>query len=271
MKSLLQFFLFTFILSWAAFITASAISQSTQPGGSGFTTAGYIIYLVGVFAPALVALLISWRQNKNAGLTSLLGKILKTPRGWYWYLFAIAYFLVIKLVAALVCRIATGYWPGFGKESVFLIVAGIVFSTPVQAGEEIGWRGFALPRLTTHFGLAAASIILGIVWAAWHLPFFFFPVADKFGQSFPMYLLSVVAISVTMAWLYWRTNGSLLLTMLMHSAINNTTGIVPSALPGADDLFSWHASPVAWITTALLWALAIFFLIKMRGANAEIT
>jgi membrane protease YdiL (CAAX protease family) len=110
------------------------------------------------------------------------------------------------------------------------VLAAALFSTVIggQAGEEIGWRGYALPRLAAPFGLARASIMLGMIWACWHLPLFFLPQADTYGQSFPVYLLQVTALSVAIAWLYWRTNGSPLLTMLMHAAINNTKDIVPS-------------------------------------------
>ena len=122
----------------------------------------------------------------------------------------------------------------------------------VQAGEEIGLRGYALPRLSQQFGLAPASIILGIIWATWHLPLFFVPRADTFGQSFPLYVLQVIAISVALAWLYWRTEGSRLLVMLLHAAINNTKDIVPSVVPGATDAFALSSSRVAWLTVLLL-------------------
>jgi hypothetical protein len=91
------------------------------------------------------------------------------------------------------------------------------------------WRGYALPRLAGHLGLGGASILLGGVWALWHLPLFFLPATGSTGQSFPIYLLQVTAISVTMAWLYWKTEGSLLFVMLMHASVNNATGIVPAA------------------------------------------
>jgi membrane protease YdiL (CAAX protease family) len=152
-----------------------------------------------------------------------------------------------------------------------VIAAAVIFSTPFQAGEELGWRGFALPRLSNQLGLPLASIVLGLIWAVWHLPFFFFEGADKFGQSFPIYLVGVVALSVAIAWLYWRARGSLLLVMFMHSAVNNTTEIVPSRLPVAHNVWSMQASPVAWISTALLSLLAIYFLIQMRGAEISPT
>jgi membrane protease YdiL (CAAX protease family) len=175
----------------------------------------------------------------------------------------------IKLAVALLLRIATGIWPAFGQEPVYIMVIAIVFSTPVQAGEEIGWRGYALPGLTRQVGLAPASLILGVIWACWHLPFFFISGNDKSGQSFPVYLLSVTALSVAMAWLYWRTNGSLLLTMLMHAAVNDTKDIVPSAVSGAANAFSLSSSRVAWLSVAILWICAAYFLVRMRGVKLQ--
>ncbi|HSP61387.1 MAG TPA: CPBP family intramembrane glutamic endopeptidase, partial [Pyrinomonadaceae bacterium] len=160
-------------------------------------------------------------------------------------------------------------WPGFGQEPVYIMAIATVFSTPVQAGEEIGWRGYALPRLSARLGLSSASIALGVIWACWHLPFFFISGTDKSGQSFPVYLLGVTALSVAMAWLYWRTNGSLLLTMLMHAAVNNTKDIVPSAVSAATNAFSLSSSRVAWLSVASLWICAAYFLVRMRGVKLQ--
>ena len=126
--------------------------------------------------------------------------------------------------------------------SLVLMLAATIVSTPVQAGEEIGWRGYALPRLAARFGLAPASIVLGVIWAVWHLPFFVMPGGDTYRQSFPAYLTSVTALSVALSFLYWRTNGSLLMTMLMHAAINNTKDIVPAQSAGGMTPFTLTAS-----------------------------
>jgi hypothetical protein len=175
----------------------------------------------------------------------------------------------IKLPVALVHRVATGAWPRFGQEPWYLMAAAIVFSTWAQAGEEIGWRGYALPRLSDRFGLAPASVILGIIWASWHLPLFYVPESHTSRQSFPLYLLQVTALSVAAAWLYWRTEGSLLLVMLLHAAVNNTKDIVPSAVPGATNAFALSTSLVAWLTLAFLWITAAYFLVRMpKTANA---
>jgi membrane protease YdiL (CAAX protease family) len=63
-----------------------------------------------------------------------------------------------------------------------VIAIATLLSTPVQAGEEIGWRGYALPALATRFGLGPVSILVGLAWGIWHLPFFFLPGA-AFGNS----------------------------------------------------------------------------------------
>ena len=181
----------------------------------------------------------------------------------WWYVFAVGYIPAIKLTVALIHRALTGAWPLFGNFPWYLIPVAIAFSTPVQAGEEIGWRGYALPRLAARFGLARASIVLGIIWACWHLPQFFISQADTYGQSFFVYSFQVTALSVAMAWLYAKTNGSLLLVMLLHSSVNNAKDIVPSALPGAANTFGLTASLVAWITVLLLWICAACFLIRM--------
>jgi membrane protease YdiL (CAAX protease family) len=175
----------------------------------------------------------------------------------------------IKLTAALVHRAATGAWPRFGETPVLLMFVAILGSAWVQAGEEIGWRGYALPRLAKRTGAAAASLIVGAIWAAWHLPLFFMEYTDTVGQSFPVYVSSVVAVSVAMAWLFWKSGGSLLLVMVMHAAINNTSGIVPSAVPGASDPLGFNASPVGWITAALAWILALPLLVRLRRASLD--
>jgi membrane protease YdiL (CAAX protease family) len=148
-----------------------------------------------------------------------------------------------------------------------LILVGIMVSTWVQAGEELGWRGYALPRLAARLGLGGASVLLGGIWAVWHLPLFFLPDSGSTGQSFPAYLMQVTAMSVALAWLYWKTEGSLLLVMLMHASVNNTTGIVPAAVDGAVAPLALGGSLVAWVTVALSWAVGALLLVRMRGAD----
>jgi membrane protease YdiL (CAAX protease family) len=254
--SLVSFFVLTYAVTWTAFLSVAAAIPARTPLGT-------LLVLLGAYAPSAVALWLTARTDGAAGVRTLLGRVLRWRVPARWYLFAAGYTAAIKLTAALIHRLATDAWPRFGDEPWYLIPVAIAFSTPFQAGEEIGWRGYALPRLAARFGLARASILLGIVWASWHLPTFFIPEADKYGQSFFVYVLQVTALSVALAWLYAHTGGSLLLVMLMHSAVNNSKDIVPSAVPGAGNTFGLSASLVAWLTVTLLWTCAAYFLARM--------
>src|SRR6185436_9669250 len=210
------------------------------------------------------------RAEGGEGVRALLGRLFAWRVGVRWYVFAVGYIAAIKLAVALIHRALYGAWPRFGTETWYVIAAATVFSTVIggQAGEEIGWRGYALPRLASRLGLGGAGVLLGVIWAVWHLPLFFIAGTNTYGQSFPLYLLQVTALSVAMTWLYAHTNGSLLLTMLMHSAVNQSKDIVPSAVIGATNAFALSTSRPAWLTVALLWILAGYFLVRLSDYNA---
>jgi uncharacterized protein len=261
--SLLKFFFLTYAATWVCFITAAAISHRPASTLPALAIVRGLLLLLGTFAPSLVALGVTALDNGLPGMQALFRRLFEWRVGARWYLFATGYMAAIKLTVALVHRVATGSWPRFGDEAWYVIVVAIVISTPIQAGEEIGWRGYALPRLAARFGFARASILLGLIWACWHLPLFFLPGIDKYGQSFPVWALGVTALSVAITWLYAHTNESLLLAMLMHSAVNQTLGIVPPAVANAANPFALSASLVAWLTAALSAITAVYFLARM--------
>jgi membrane protease YdiL (CAAX protease family) len=179
------------------------------------------------------------------------------------YVLAVSYIAVIEIAAAALHRLIAGTWPPFGPGSIALIPVSIAFSTPFQAGEEIGWRGFALPRLADRFGLPIASLMLGLIWAIWHLPQFYVAGADSYHQSFIVWAAQVVAMSVAFAWAYAKSGGSLLLVMLMHAAVNNSKDIVLSGASVPPGVFSVNAPLVAWLSLGLLWLTAAYFLVRM--------
>ncbi len=255
--SITAFVVLTFAFSWSLWFTAGV----TRPGGPNT-----VLFLLGVFGPGIVALGLTALKGGRAAVVALLRRLVDWQVPARWYVFAATYMLAIKLTAALVHRVVFGAWPAFGQESFLLMIAATAASTMMggQAGEELGWRGYALPRLADRFGLGPASILLGVIWALWHLPLFFVPVGDTFGQSFPLYMLQVVAISVTMAWLYSHTRGSLVPLMLLHAAVNNTKDIVPSVDTSATNPGALSHSSVAWVTVTLMWLCAGYFLSRMR-------
>ena len=267
-SSLLKFFSLTYAIAWTCWAAAGSISRGSTVDAPGPAALTLAVFLLGTFAPGLVALGLTGPAGR-AATRALLGRILRWDVGARWYVFAVGYIPAIKLSVALVHRVVTGAWPRFGHAAWYVMAGAIMISTWVQAGEEVGWRGYALPRLSDRIGLGPASVVLGMIWATWHLPLFFIPGADTLGQSFPLYLLQVTALSVAMAWLYWRTGGSLLLVMLLHAAVNNTKDIVPSAVPGATNPFELSTSLPGWITVTLLWICAAYFLVAMRKGKLQ--
>ena len=263
-RVLLTFFALTFAITWGCWVPlAVGVALHSIPGRA----LGY----AGTFAPALVALALAFKRARAAGVRELLARLQPRAVAARWVAFALGFTIAVKLAAALLHRAITGAWPAFGSEPFWLMALGTLVSTPVQAGEELGWRGVALPHLATRLGLARASLLLGVVWALWHLPLFFVRGADSYGQSFPLYAIGVVAISAAIAMLYARTSGGLLLPTLFHAAVNNTTGIVPTASPGAHAVFSLRAPLIAWLTAAVLWACTAPILMWMVRTEPQRT
>jgi membrane protease YdiL (CAAX protease family) len=110
-------------------------------------------------------------------------------------------------------------------------------------GEEIGWRGYALPRLQAIQSALGASLILGLLWGLWHLPLYLtrgHPLSETF---FGWYLLDIVADAILFTWVYNNTRGSLLLALLFHTSI---------AVTG---LFLTPAETTPLLGIALKWAV----------------
>jgi len=264
--SLAAYFSLTFVAAWGLWIAAASLTPtSLSPATRG------LFFMPGTFAPGFVALWMTVRAEGAAGVRALLDRLFRWRVGPQWYVFAVVSVAAAKLASAIAHRAVEGSWPAFEPLPWYVLLVATAFSTPSQAGEEIGWRGYALPRLASRMGLGPASIVLGVIWAAWHLPFFYMPGTGMTGQPFLPYLLAVTAISVAMAGLYWRTGGSLLLVMIMHAAVNNLASIVPSDELDATDPLAVQLSPLAWITTAALWAIAACFLVWMRRSGAVLT
>ncbi|HKF51471.1 MAG TPA: CPBP family intramembrane glutamic endopeptidase [Candidatus Acidoferrales bacterium] len=263
--ALFQFFFLAFALMWVCFFSVALVPIRTG------TVLGQSLLLLGAFAPALAALFLTLRIEGRRGLGTLLRGVIKWRVAAHWYLFAVGFTVIVRLTAAILQRVALGAWPHFDAKPYFIIPFAILFSTPFQAGEEIGWRGYALPRLAEHLGLPRASVLLGVIWGCWHLPQFFIRESDAYQQSFWVFVLGVTALSVILAWLWRRAGGSLLLTMLFHAAWNNSKDVVASGA-GGTGTFGFRASFVSWATLAVLWICAAYLLFDMStNAHRAIT
>jgi membrane protease YdiL (CAAX protease family) len=169
-RPLLTFFSLTFAATWTFWAAAAALTAGGATDGPVPAALGGAVFLLGVFAPGLVAVALTDRHEGRAATRTLLGRVFRWRVPARWYVFAIAFIPAIELSAALAHRLAAGTWPRFGQTPWYVMPMALLVSTWVQAGEEVGWRGYALPRLSVRFGLGGGSVILGIFWALWHLP-----------------------------------------------------------------------------------------------------
>ena len=212
----IAFFVLTFLLSWVVWLPFAAfdVPQST------LTTA---LFLVGGFGPAVAGGLMTWLLGDD--IRAWIGQLLR------WRV-ALRYWGVAFLLPAAIMVIAgTIGIAAFGAEPTLptvdqLMVYPVVMAFVFLAGggnEEPGWRGFALPRLQADYSALTASLIVGVGWATWHLPLFFIPWSSQASLPFVLWATAVLAQSVIFTWFYNTTGGSVLLPMVLHASVNNST------------------------------------------------
>jgi membrane protease YdiL (CAAX protease family) len=180
-----------------------------------------LLGLVGLFGPALAAIILAAVLNGRPGVNALLMRVVRWRVGVRWYVIALGGPALLALAAAGVAvLLGTAQSVQVGRLSIFDFVIFVVV-----AGEELGWRGFALPRLLEARSALAASLIVGLLWSAWHLPTFFVPGTPQYGRSMIAFGSMTTVYSVLLCWLFLHTAGSVLLATLAHGAINLFQGV----------------------------------------------
>jgi membrane protease YdiL (CAAX protease family) len=178
-----------------------------------------------------------------------------------WYLFSFLSSATIVLAAIRIHVWLGGAAPQFNDPAQwYLIIPVFLYVLFLSVlGEEIGWRGYALPKLQESRNALVASLIIGVVWGFWHLPLFW--IEGSFHQEIPLilFVLQDVALSIVLTWLYNGTGGSLLIVHLFHAASSTTLGLLP-ILPMDT---GGEIGPL-WIAVGLLWIIALV-IIAMNG------
>ena len=173
-----------------------------------------------VFGPAIAAIIVAAVSEGRTGVKDLLGRMTRWRVGVRWYAVALGLPALLALTAVslhLLLGATTSVQLGELSALNFVVFGLIV-------GEELGWRGYALPKLLAERSALSASLILGALWGAWHLPTFFIAGAPQNGLPFSAFVLLTVAYSVLFAWIYLHTRGSVLIATLLHGAINLSQG-----------------------------------------------
>ena len=201
--------------------------------------------------PSLTAIILTAIMSGKKGVGALLRKIVQGRVHIRWYAAAL-------LLVPLLLSIALGLYLLLGGAPLVVLWVTLPFSFLLYLivaglGEELGWRGFALPRLQEKRPAFSASLMLGVIWGLWHLPILVVasqPLTPLFVVGGTIFVVIMVGFSVLSAWIYNNTRGSLLLVILFHAAITmslNTFLIAyRSPLPGVLMLV------VLWLTIAII-------------------
>jgi uncharacterized protein len=212
---IITFFVLTYLLTW------SLESPLVFLGDSITDTQGLILVILASNVPSVLAIVLTAIVFGRGALRKLLARLLHWRVNPFWYLV-----VILGPVALTAGVLPLNALLGGPTLSVAMPLAGVAFFLafsifPGSAlGEEIGWRGYALPRLQSRMSALSASLILGPIWALWHLPLWLTGDPYKTPTFYVPFFFSVIALSVILTWVYNSTGGSLLLVVLLHATYN---------------------------------------------------
>ncbi len=240
-KTLAAFLAITFGLTWG--IVALVILFNEQMTALfGEMSMTNPLFILAVYAPGLAGIFLVWWHYRLEGLGSFLRRLTlwRAPLGW-WLFLIVGIPAVVYTGAALKGTLGDPfpYAPWF---QVFPALALALFLGPI---EEFGWRGLALPLLQRRFAPIWAGLILGIVWATWHIPSFLMSGTPQSAWSFWPFFLGIVAISVILTPFFNASRGSLLIAVLYHFQMMNP--IWPDAQPYDNLIYVAIAVLVVWL------------------------
>ena len=226
--------------------------------------------------PTLAAFVVTRMVEGKEGTRELLRRrILRWRVGVQWYLIAIfgiplVYFMAASFVLGMApLEALIEKWPLIFTSYLLKVV--MLFFL-VSLWEEIGWMGFALPRLQDRYGPLMASVVLGVLWALWHLPAYFGStqvVEDKVGLGeldrllylLPLLMLLATSTRIVMTWLFNCAMGSVIIVTLFHAAFNiSNNELVATFMPEFNDMFANNE----WIY-AVLGVLALVLIVSTKG------
>jgi membrane protease YdiL (CAAX protease family) len=235
------FFSLAYLLTWALlapwFYLYSVVLNHSVP---------WWLWLLAPFAflggaaPSIAGLVITARTEGRDAVRRLVRSLVNGRLPFRWYVFTLVLPPAVTVLSiALVHRDSASWQPfAFGSFLLNLPVAYALALPFGPLGEELGWRGYALPHLLARFGPVAATLIIGVMWTFWHVPMMLWMP----GASIPAfmglstfsvvaYLCQMIAESAVMTLIYLRTGGSVLMAVLAHLAFNTAESIVFAGLP----------------------------------------
>jgi membrane protease YdiL (CAAX protease family) len=255
----LTYYVLVFAFAWGALLPVIRGPLSASGNDRMANPLFLLAILAAPLAPTAASLLLTGILDGRAGYRELLGRLGRWRVGWRWYAAALlAGPLPILLVVAILAALLRSpkFLPGIftAPAPLGLVLLGVVTGVVAGSFEEVGWTGFAVPRLRRSHSLLATAVPLGLLWGAWHGPAFWR--ADSLSGALPFALLLaqlftwLPAYRVLLVAVHDRTR-SLPVAMLMHASLSASTLIL--AHPALSDAQSL-ASVLTW--AAVLWAIA---------------
>ncbi len=228
----LTYFVLTFAISCSGFLIVAG------PGGIPGNTKQIdklfpISLMTLLISPITAGILSTGLVHGKGGFRELLSRLVKWRVGIKWYVAAL---LITPFVVTAILLVLSLFSPMFlpeifiTKDKASLLLTGIIVGLMGGLFEEIGWTGFAVPKIKQHYGVLATGLIVGFLWGAWHVPVTFWASGDSSGvlslrlflPPLLFYILVLPVFRVLMVWVYDHTD-SLLITILMHASLIGST------------------------------------------------
>jgi CAAX protease family protein len=238
----------------AALFVVPWIIGFVLPPPSGTLSSFLAAFLPVVWSPTILAIGFIVVRNGLRGLRNeLTGRLAYKSGSAPWLLFAGVVPVLAVTMAVFSARVLGGGAPFIELSALMQVI--ILQLITGAVGEELGWRGFLLPRLGRLTGTTAASWIMGVLWSLWHVPAFYDPTLPHYFMPMPVVLPFVAFFGVFMGFMFNRAGGSVPATMAAHLSLN-----IMTALGGAS-----LTSSVFWGVLALLFGVtAISMTLKSR-------
>ena len=186
-----------------------------------------------LIATGVFAFVVSRVRSPDSGVRSLMAGLVRWRVAMVYYAFALLILPTVALVGVVLARllgqavpapaVAGHPWQVWIPAVLSSFLLTVLFTGGVC--EEVGWRGFLLPRLQKRFSPLSASLILAPIWTFWHLPLYLTGIRPP--AALVPFFAMVILLSLLFTWLYNRTGGSVLLVVLLHAAVNNYAVLVP--------------------------------------------
>jgi membrane protease YdiL (CAAX protease family) len=228
-KCLASYFLIVFglqALSYALLITGILKMPSVEGPGALIGDPRLVVLTLAAWGPIIAAFLVTALTEGKPGVRALWRRFWNRNMSIKWLLVTLLILPALQLITNLVIRLIDGQaYPVFFSYNppwsiIPMFIMAFVFN---GVFEEFGWRGYVLPRFQVKWNALASSLILGVIWAAWHAGQWFTPGSHLYDRNFWLWGLGTILLSIMMTWIFNNTRGSVLAASLFHGVINTGT------------------------------------------------